>query len=131
MSDAAVFARPAALLGVLVSSNDAPDMVELDTKDQLFSSALRLQPDKLLARLCSRLSLPPPATPKRRGPWQELTRAVAAIFGWQLIPKIMFSASDGRQALKMEEWLQTATFIEEDVDRVEAQLLEDAENGSE
>jgi hypothetical protein len=35
MSDAAVFARPAALLGVLVSSNDAPDMVELDTKDQL------------------------------------------------------------------------------------------------
>jgi hypothetical protein len=75
--------------------------------------------------------LPPPATPKRRGPWQELTRAVAAIFGWQLIPKTMFSASDGRQALKMEEWLQTATFIEEDVDRVEAQLLEDAENGSE
>jgi hypothetical protein len=127
MSDAAAFARPAALLGVLVSSNEAPDMVELDSKDQLFSSALRLQPEKLLARLCARLGLPLPATPKRRGPWQELTRAVAAIFGWNLIPKALFSASDGRQAMKMEQWLQTAKFTNGEVDRVEAQLLAEQE----
>jgi hypothetical protein len=131
MADAAAMARAVALLGVLVDSNEGPDMIEVDSKEALFNSALRLEPNNLLALLCARLPVSPPATVKRSGPLDGLLEGVAAHFGWTIRHQPLFTNDQrpGSQTGKMEKWIRTASFTPEAVDRLERVLREEKEHG--
>jgi hypothetical protein len=127
MGDAATLARAAALLGELVHSNEPPDMIEIDNKEKLFNSALRLEPTTLLALLCARLGVPAPATLKRNGPWDGLLEGVAAHFGWSIMRMHLFShdVKPTGQPRKMQQWIRTASFTPEAVDRLLRELEEE------
>jgi hypothetical protein len=138
MGDDATLARAAALLGVLVHCNEPPDMIEIDSKEKLFNSTLRLGPNNLLALLCDRLGVPAPATLKRSGPWDGLLEGVAAHFGWSIGRTFLFSNDEKTtgQPWKMEQWIRTASFTPEAVDELLRDLEEenddvDDENGQE
>ncbi len=100
MGDAATMARAVALLGVLVDSNDGPDMIEIDTKELLFNSALRLEPNNMLALLCARLGVPPPATLRRSGPQKETGRG----------------KSDWREKCRRRKWLEKVAAVDEEAE---------------
>jgi hypothetical protein len=122
MSSADALAGPVALLGVLVHFNEAPDISNIDSKQKLFESALRVERDTWVALLCARLGQEPVTARRKDKTYDALLDAVAAVFGWHHGKANFYH--DAEQSKKMEEWLRCTPYDKEAVVDLKRRLLQ-------
>ncbi len=101
-----------ALLGVMVDTNEPPDMSNLDSKPQLFKEVQRLELTVLLKLLCMRMGVNDVTVKRGSKAFDALMEALAGVYGWTFAkgkdsPSLFI---DRNQAQKMVTWVETASF---------------------